>query len=156
MAAAKKNAATRPATKPRANAKPAGVAPRAGYSQRSRIDKLGLKDGMRVALIGVNDAWIRGELAERTSDVSEARPKANTDLVLLGVNDVSKLARLATLMKTIKRNGAIWAVWPKGQKHIREDDVRRAALAAGLVDIKVMAFSETLSALKLVIPLAKR
>jgi hypothetical protein len=132
------------------------TAPRVGYSQRSRIDKLGVKDGMRVALIGIEDAWIRGELAERTSDVTESRPKRETDLVLFGVNDVATLARLATLVRAIRRNGAIWAVWPKGQKHLREDDVRGAALAAGLVDIKVMAFSETLSALKLVIPLARR
>ena len=37
-----------------------------------------------------------------------------------------------------------------------EDDVRAAAFEADLVDVKVIAFSETLSALKLVIPLAKR
>jgi len=154
----RKRAAARPraAAKPRAPKPAAGAAPRAGYSQRSRIDKLGLKDGMRVALIDIDDAWIRRELAERTSDVSDVRPKQDTDLVLFGANDVAALARLAALERTIRRDGAIWAVWPKGQKHIREDDVRRAALAHGLVDIKVMAFSETLSALKLVIPLAQR
>ena len=52
--------------------------------------------------------------------------------------------------------GAIWVVWPKGRKELREDDVRNAAKAQGLVDIKVMSFSETLSALKLVIPVAER
>jgi len=156
MAAAKKQAAARPAAKRAGGAPKAAAAPRVGYSQRSRIDKLGLKDGMRVALIGIDDAWIRRELAERTGDVSESRPKPDTDLVLFGVNEVAKLTRLVTLVKTIKRNGAIWVAWPKGQKHIREDDIRGAALAGGLVDIKVMAFSETLSALKLVIPLAKR
>jgi hypothetical protein len=50
----------------------------------------------------------------------------------------------------------IWVVWPKGQKHIREDDIRRRAIACGLVDIKVCSFSDTLSALKLVIPKARR
>jgi len=50
----------------------------------------------------------------------------------------------------------IWAIWPKGQKHIGEGMIRDAALAQGLVDVKVMAFSETLSGLKLVIPIAKR
>ena len=157
--ASKPKRAAKPAAKPKRRAappRPAGAAPPVGYSQRSRIDKLGLKPGMRVAIIAVDDPWIRGELAERTEDVSEARPKAHTDLVLFGVNDVASLARLAALERTIARNGMIWAVWPKGRKHIREDDVRRAALAHGLVDVKVMAFSETLSGLKLVIPLARR
>jgi hypothetical protein len=145
------------AKKPGGAAKPAAAAaPRVGYSERSRIDKLGLKDGMRVAIVGVDDPWIRQELAERTSDVSESRPKRDTDLVLFGVDSVAALAGLKTLEKFIKRNGMIWAVWPKGQRHIREDDVRRAAIAHGFVDVKVMAFSETLSGLKLVIPVARR
>ena len=46
----------------------------------------------------------------------------------------------------------IWAVWPKGRKKLREDDVRGYALAQGLVDVKVVSFSETLSGLKLMIP----
>ena len=47
-------------------------------------------------------------------------------------------------------------LWPKGQKHITEDMIRAAAIAHGLVDIKVVAFSERLSGLKLVIPVARR
>jgi len=47
-------------------------------------------------------------------------------------------------------------VWPKGQAHIKEGMIREAALAQGLVDVKVCAFSGTLSALKLVIPVARR
>ena len=47
-------------------------------------------------------------------------------------------------------------LWPKGQKRLTEGMIRDAALAQGLVDIKVAAFSETLSALKLVIPIARR
>jgi hypothetical protein len=50
----------------------------------------------------------------------------------------------------------IWAIWPKGQKHIKEDMIRAAALEQDLVDVKVIAFSEALSGLKLVIPLARR
>ena len=66
------------------------------------------------------------------------------------------LGRLATLQRRIRRNGAIWVVWPKGQPHIKEDMIRAAAIAHGLVDVKVIAFSEALSGLKLVIPLARR
>ena len=47
-------------------------------------------------------------------------------------------------------------VYPKGQKHICEADVMAAGKAAKLVDIKVVGFSETHSALKMVIPVARR
>jgi hypothetical protein len=77
-------------------------------------------------------------------------------MILLGIDGPKPLSRLAALQNSIKRNGMIWAIWPKGQKHIKEDMIRSAALSQDLVDVKVMAFSETLSGLKLVIPVAKR
>jgi hypothetical protein len=136
--------------------KPPATAPRVGYSMRSRLDKLGVKDGMRIAIFGVNDGFIRAELAERTADVSENRAKKDTHMILFGVEDAKGLARLPALAKTIRRDGCIWAVWTKGRKEFREDDIRAFALAHDLVDVKVMAFSETLSGLKLVIPVDKR
>ena len=56
----------------------------------------------------------------------------------------------------IKPNGAIWVVWPKGRKELREDDVRAFGPGVGLVDVKVVSVSEILSGLKMVIPLAQR
>lgn len=131
-------------------------APQAGYSKRSRVDKLGLKPGMRVAVLNVDDRWIMKELAGRTDDVVTARPRKDTDMILFGVDGPKPLARLATLRRSIRPNGMIWAIWPKGQAHIKEDMIRAAALAQDLVDVKVIAFSETLSGLKLVIPVTKR
>ena len=130
--------------------------PQVGYSKRSRLDKLGVKPDMRVAVLNVDDRWIMKELNERTSDVATSRPKKDTDLILFGVDGPKPLARLATLRKSLKSNGMIWAIWPKGQQHIKEDMIRHAALKQDLVDVKVIAFSETLSGLKLVVPLAKR
>ena len=127
-----------------------------GYSKRSRLDKLGVKPGARVALLGVGERDFVAELKERTADIATGRPRKNTDLLFLAVESVAPLRRLATLQKTIRREGAIWVLWPKGQKHITEDMIRGAALAHGLVDIKVVAFSERLSGLKLVIPVARR
>ena len=68
----------------------------------------------------------------------------------------SALARLRALREHIKPEGGIWVVWTKGRKEFREDDIRAAGPGAGLVDVKVVAFSETLSALKLVIPVKLR
>ena len=66
------------------------------------------------------------------------------------------LPRLEALRRSIKPEGAVWVIWPKGRKEFREDDVRAYGPRAELVDVKVMAFSDTLSGLKMVVPLAKR
>jgi hypothetical protein len=50
----------------------------------------------------------------------------------------------------------IWVVTPKGVKHINGNHVRAAAKAAGLVDVKVCSFSDSHSALKLMVPKARR
>jgi hypothetical protein len=50
----------------------------------------------------------------------------------------------------------VWAIYPKGRRELSEDTVRAAGRRAGLVDVKVVRFSETLGALKLVIPRARR
>ena len=128
----------------------------AGYSQRPRLDKLGVKSGMRVAVLGLADAAFRRELATRTADVTEGRARSGSDLVFLALDAPARLARLTALRRAIKPDGAIWVLWPRGRKQLTENMVRDAALERGLVDIKVAAFSETLSALKLVIPVAKR
>jgi hypothetical protein len=47
-------------------------------------------------------------------------------------------------------------VYPRGCKEIRENDVMAAGKSAGLTDNKVARFSDTHTALRFVIPLAKR
>jgi hypothetical protein len=65
-------------------------------------------------------------------------------------------ARLAALVPAIAPAGGVWAIYPKGRRELSEDTVRAAGRRAGLVDVKVVRFSETLGALKLVIPRARR
>jgi hypothetical protein len=50
----------------------------------------------------------------------------------------------------------IWTLRPKGSKDLTEQEMMRAGQTAGLVDVKVMSFSDTLTAEKFVIPVAKR
>jgi hypothetical protein len=122
---------------------------------RSRIEKLGVKPGARVTVLGVDDPDFLAELKERGADVS-SRTRAGSDLVFVAMSSKDDLPRLEALRRTIKPEGAVWVIWPKGRKEFREDDVRHYGPRAELVDVKVMAFSETLSGLKMVIPLAKR
>lgn len=123
---------------------------------KNLIDKLGVKPGQRVSVLNIVDESFALQLQERTQSVTTSKAAQDSDWIFFGVNDSKALSRLATLRETIKKDGAIWVIWPKGQTHIKEDMVRTAAGAAGLVDIKVVSFSETHSGLKLVIPKAKR
>jgi len=123
---------------------------------RGRLDKLGIKPGMRVAVLGIEDPDFRAELRERTDDVAVGKPKKDTDIVIVALSDRKDLPRLEALKRTLKKNGAIWVVWPKGRKEFREDDVRAYGPLAHLVDVKVMSFSDTLSGLKMVIPVKER
>ncbi len=126
-----------------------------GYSKRSRLDKLGVKAGMRIAVLGVGDPVFAAELRQRVGAYATRLPRV-ADMVLVFLDSKAALARLAKARDAIAPNGSVWAVWPKGRKEFREDDIRAFGPSAGLVDVKVMAFSETLSGLKLVVPLKDR
>jgi hypothetical protein len=123
---------------------------------KSLIDKLGVRATSCVTVLSVEDASFLRQLRERAADVSVGKPCAACDFAFLGVDSPAGLKRLASLTRVIATQGAIWVVWPKGREKIKEDHVRVAALRVGLVDVKVVAFSPTHSALKLVIPLARR
>ena len=121
------------------------------------LDKLGMRPGMRVALIDIEDDSIRPLLAERTSDITEGWPEPDTDIVFLGADSTEALEPLVALAGRIRPNGSIWVVSRKGKSAtLRDVEVIDAARAAGLVDNKVVSFSPTHTSLRLVIPLALR
>jgi hypothetical protein len=121
------------------------------------LDKLGVRPGMRVAVIGVEDDAIRPLISELTTDLTEGWPEPETDIVLLAADVPEELAQLVDLAGRIRQNGAIWVVSRKGKTAtIRDVQVIEAARSARLVDNKVVSFSPTHTALRLVIPRALR
>ena len=121
------------------------------------LDKLGLRPGMRVALIDIEDPDIRRLIAERTTELTEGWPEQDTDLVLLGADTTDALAPLEAMATRIRPNGAIWVVSRKGASAtLRDVEVIAAARDVGLVDNKVASVSATHTALRLVIPVARR
>jgi hypothetical protein len=121
------------------------------------LDKLGIRPGMRVALIDIDDPNIRPLIEARTSDLTDGWPDPETDVVLLGAETPAELAPLETLVTRIRPNGAIWVVSRKGvAATLRYADLLDVAQGAGLVDNKVASFSPTHTALRLVIPVALR
>ena len=121
------------------------------------LDKLGIRPGMRVALIDIDEPGIRPLIANRTTDLTEGWPESDTDIVLLGADSFEALAPLKELAARLRPNGAIWVVSRKGKTAtLRDVEVIAAAKAARLVDNKVASFSDTHTALRLVIPVARR
>jgi hypothetical protein len=118
---------------------------------RTLADKLDVKPGMRISLIGV-----KVPLEGRTSDVTDGKAAKESDLIFFGAETDKDLAKLLLLQRSMKRNGAIWVVYPKGRKEITEIGVLNAGRQAGLVDTKIARISDTHTAHKFVIPLARR
>jgi hypothetical protein len=125
-------------------------------STKPLMDKLGVKPESVVNVIGVKDPGFLGLLAERGADVSMGRRRKSADLVIYLAEHPKDLAKLAQLEGDIARDGAIWVVFPRGRPEIKDVVVIAAGIAAGLVDNKVVRFSETHTALRFVIPLARR
>jgi len=124
---------------------------------RGLLDKLGVKPGMSVAVIGLEDQDFAAQLRTRVAFAAGIEAATAADVVFYRVETPADLAALATLRSLIKPSGAIWVVSPKGKAaSIKDTDVMAAARAAGLVDTKVASFSPLDTALKLVIPKALR
>jgi hypothetical protein len=121
----------------------------------SRLDKLGVKPGMRVAMVALKDSDLAAEIVARGAKL-HAKLAAHSDLIFFGASARPALTRLETLARSIQADGGIWVVYPKGVRQITEKDVLSAIRAAGLVDVKVASFSPTHTALKAVIPRNRR
>jgi hypothetical protein len=130
--------------------------PERDYSHRLLIDKLGVKPGQKIAVLGVEGAEFLTDLGARVPEYSQRKRLNGADLIFFSAGAVADLAQLSSLGRSIQKDGAIWVVYPKGQKHIREIDVIAAGKAAGLTDNKVCSFSVTHTALRFCIPVAKR
>ncbi len=127
-----------------------------------RLDKLGIRPGARVAVLGAideADPTFLDEVRSRTHDVTIGEPADETNVVVLLAHSTADLApeRLRALAARIVPNGGIWIVSRKGRAAtIRDVEVIACGLAADLVDNKVVAFSDTHTSIRLVIPVARR
>lgn len=125
-------------------------------STRRLIDKLGVKPMSRVSVLGIDDEYFLSELRSRTPDISRML-RRESDTIFYKADSADELNKLGTLKDYIRKEGAIWVVSLKGKlARIRDVQVIAAAKAAGLVDNKVVSFSDTRTALRMTIPVANR
>jgi hypothetical protein len=125
-------------------------------STRSRVEKLGVKRGTEVLVLGVEgDCAFMDELREQGAKVRTGGNKA-MDMIFALFRHRNDLRRLPSLVPRLKADGVLWTLRPKGSADLKESEMMRAGQDAGLVDVKVVAFSDVLTAEKFVIPVANR
>jgi hypothetical protein len=127
---------------------------------KTRIEKLGIKPGTRVSLIGFEnqDEEFVKEIQKAKALMTPAGntlPK-NSDSIFLRIDTKKQLGQVAKIAKQLSGAAALWVIYPKGRQDITEGDVSAAGHKAALTDIKVVGFSSTHTALKFVIPVNKR
>jgi len=125
--------------------------PEAGYSGTPQLQKLGILPGRSWDL----DAAPAGWAFAVEPDPGARAAEGPVDVVLAFVRERASLVpAYERLEERIRPAGAIWIAWPrKAAGHVSDVDenaIRDAALARGLVDVKVAAIDPDWSGLKLV------
>jgi len=126
-----------------------------GYSGTPLPKKLGIKNGFRVWLANA-PADVRAELKSTLAACKVlSNGKSPLDLVMLFTKSKAELAtEFDRLAKLLAPAGMLWVSWPKKSSGVPSDldenIVREIGLAAGLVDVKICAVTETWSGLKFV------
>jgi hypothetical protein len=128
----------------------------AGYSGTPLPQKLGIKEGHQVAVLGAPDGLVLGALPTGVTLARSLAGKAPLDVVIAFVTRRADLvARIAACRPRMQPNAGLWIAWPKKASgvasEITEDTVRELALPTGLVDNKVCAIDAVWSGLRLVI-----
>jgi hypothetical protein len=155
-------------------------------TRRGLLDRLGVKPGAVVIVTGVDDFEFRRQLRGRASVVldwnqalavfahpratlgggrhgapdaaGEAQPPApaGADVIFLGLRQPSDLQLVERAEPLMARHGAVWVVHPRAGELLSQARVLAAGRAAGLLDVKVVRFSDTHTARRFVIPPARR
>jgi hypothetical protein len=114
----------------------------------TRAEKLGIKTGTTVALVGEFDEDFVHDLRAGGASLVD---KGAAVLFYAAANsaDLKKLPK-------VSGDAALWVIYRKGVPAIREVEVIEAGRSAGLKDVKVASVSATHTGLKFVLPLNKR
>ena len=133
----------------------------AGYSGKPLVEKLGIKEGQRIAILNSPKGYasVLGSLPRMVRQYT--RLSAEFDFIQFFGTDHDELEkRFPALKKSVAPSGMLWVSWPKGSSNITstlsENIVRRIGLNNGLVDVKVCAVDDVWSGLKFVFRIKDR
>ncbi len=123
---------------------------------KSRAEKLGVKTGMHVLLMGSFEADFKNELKSMTKYVRQWKGDGKAELIFVRIESPKDIGAIAFVAESVRGGMGMWIVFPKGKKDITENDIISAGRETGLKDVKVVGFSPTHTALKFVLPVEKR
>jgi hypothetical protein len=122
-----------------------------GYSGTPLWKKLGFKPGMKVCVLNAPPHY--ADLIDGPNDWTMVKQTRDSDALHLFMTETKELQQIPKLATHMPPAIMLWVSWPKKtsplSKGLSEDDIRKAALACGLVDIKVCAVDKDWSGLKL-------
>jgi hypothetical protein len=124
-------------------------------SPPSRVQKLGVKPGMKLTVLGIGDTAFENELRAAGADLS-TRLRKESDQIYIAIESAKDLGRFKAVLPSLKQDGAVWAIRRRGLADASEAATMAAGIAAGLVDVKVARFSGTHAAEKFVRPVKLR
>jgi hypothetical protein len=134
----------------------------AGYSGTPLVQKLGIKAGHRLALLGAPDGFAAtlGQLPTDAALRADLRG-GPLDVIVLFASERARLASaFGRAARRLTQSGGLWVAWPKKASGVPTDlteaVVRGVGLDAGLVDNKVCAIDEVWAGLRFVIRLQDR
>ena len=117
---------------------------------KSLLDKLGIKPGLEISLVGEFDSAFKKQLSSVTGKVFPGKVRQDSDMVFFAAENKSDLNALSKITAALKPRSALWIIYPKGVQAIRESDVSAAAKASGLVANKAVSFSPSHTGLRFV------
>ncbi|HEY1956277.1 MAG TPA: hypothetical protein VGH28_11710 [Polyangiaceae bacterium] len=123
----------------------------AGYSATPLSQKLGIKPGARVALVG----------APRGFSLVKRAGRAPFDVAVVFATEIVRIRTIFDeTSQKMAEDGGVWVAWPKRSSGVETDvsdnALRAAILPTGWVDNKVCAIDETWSGLRFVKRVAQR
>lgn len=123
---------------------------------KALIEKLGVDATKKVVVFGTLDPDLRAELVESGAAIAKTTRSKQQHVAFLPVTKRKDLEKLDAARAAIREDGAIWIVYPKGREDPSERDVLTAGRTRELTDDKVAKVTDALTAVRFVIPVAKR
>jgi hypothetical protein len=123
----------------------------AGYAGTPLWKKLGFKAGMKVCALNAPAHYLK--LINGPNNWVMVKQPRQANALHVFITDAKELKAIEAHALMMPPAIMLWVSWPKLSSKLsnglREDDIRAAALACGLVDIKVCAVDADWSGLKL-------
>ena len=123
------------------------------YGDRTTAQKMGIKEGVRVAVIDAPAGYAKAIGVLPKGAAFEEDPMEVLPVTLWFVHDAEAYQSSLARMREIVARTRLWVVWPKAgtrkaaQSGLTQYVIRESAIAVGLVDYKICSVDQTWSAM---------